>query len=244
MQLGDRWAQGCATASLGMWKADQGRLEQARAHVAVAVELADAEDDDWLRSLAGLGRSWIALRSGEHQHALAVLQPLRHIGYDVAQHQMIDIYLGFTHHCLGHSREAAGSSLDVLELAVPWRHLRSAAGAVETAAFLAMRRSRPETCARLLGKAADIRERMRVPLFSFWVAYDKEAASVARAALGNAQFDAVYRSGASARDELVFDETRAFLIEVAEGSMIGCCGTVPIEAALARPAGRMARGAV
>ena len=176
------------------------------------------EADDWLRSLAGLGKSWIALRSSEYHEAIAMLEPLRRLGYDVAQHEMIDIYLGFTHHCLGHWRQAAGSSLDVLELAVPWRHVRSAAGAVETAAFLAMRAGRPETCTRLLGKAADIRERTRTTLFSFWVAYDKEAASAARAALGNAQFDAVYRAGASARDELVFDETRAFLREVAEKS--------------------------
>jgi hypothetical protein len=217
VHVGDRWTQGAATAFLAMCNANQGRLDEARAHAAVAVEIADAEADDLLRSLAGLARSWIALRSGEHQQALAVLQPLRQIGYDVAQHEMINIYLGFTHHCLGHRREAASSSLDVLELAVPWRHPRSAAGAIETAAFLAMRVGRPETCARLLGKAADIRERIRIPLFSFWVQYDEEAANVARAALGNGQFDALYRAGASARDELVFDETRAFLRELAEG---------------------------
>ncbi len=127
MELGDRWTQGCATAFLAMWNANQGGLEQARAHAAVAVELADAEADDWLRSLAGLGKSWIALRSGEHHEALMLLQPLRHLGYDVQQHEMIDIYLGFAHHCMGHWREAASSSLDVLELAVPWHHLRSAA---------------------------------------------------------------------------------------------------------------------
>src|ERR1043166_7530840 len=42
--------------------------------------------------------------------------------------------------------------------------------------------------------------------------------SVVRAGLGNGQFDALYRAGASTRDELVFDEARAFLREVAEGS--------------------------
>jgi hypothetical protein len=152
LQLGDRWAQGCATAFLGMWNANQGRLDQARVHAAVAVEIADAEADDWLRSLAGLVRSWIALRSGEHHGALAMLQPLRHVGYDVQQHEMIDIYLGLSHYGLGHWREAAGSSLDVFELSVPWRHLRSSAGAIELAAFLAMRTVRPEICARLLGR--------------------------------------------------------------------------------------------
>jgi predicted ATPase len=218
VQLGDRWVQGCATAFLVMLNANHGRLEEARAHAAVAIEIADAEGDDWMRSLAGLGKSWIALRAGEHKQAVATLRPLRHLGYEVAQHELIDIYLGFTHHCLGHWREAAGSSLDVLEPAGLARRLRSAAGAVETAAFLAMRMGRHEICTRLLGKAADIRERTRFPLFSFWVAYDEEATSVVRAALGDGQFDALYRAGASARDELVFDEARAFLREVAEGS--------------------------
>jgi len=216
MELGDRWTQGCATAFLAMWNANQGGLDQARAHAAVAVELADAEADDWLRSLAGLGKSWIALRSGEHHEALVLLQPLRHLGYDVQQHEMIDIYLGFAHHCMGHWREAASSSLDVLELAVPWHHLRSAAGAIETAAYLAMRTSRPETCARFLGKAADIRERMRLPLLSFWLAYESEAAHVVCATIGSGRFDALYHAGASAHDELIIDEARALLRQVAE----------------------------
>jgi hypothetical protein len=223
MELGDRWTQGCATAFLAMWNAIQGRLEQARTHAGVAVELADAEADDWLRSLAGLGKSWIALRSGEHAEALALLQPLRHLGYDVQQHEMIDIYLGFAHHCMGHWREAAGSSLDVLELAVAWHHLRSAAGGIETAAFLAMRTTRPEVCARFLGKAADIRERMRLPLLSFWVAYESEAAHVARDTIGSGRFDVLYDAGATARDELVFDEAREFLREVSAGHGVAIC---------------------
>jgi hypothetical protein len=217
MTLGDRWTQGCATAFLAMWNANQRRLAQATAHATVAVELADAEDDDWLRSLAGLGKSWIALHAGEHQAALAVLQPLRQLGYDVQQHEMIDIYLGFAHHCMGHWREAAGSCLDVLELAVPWHHLRSAAGAIETAAYLAVRTSHPETCVRFLGKAADIRDRMRLPLLSFWLAYESQAEHAVRAAIGGGRFDALHRAGASARDEIVVDEARAFLRQVAEG---------------------------
>jgi len=99
---------------------------------------------------------------------------------------------------------------------VPWHHLRSAAGAIETAAYLAMRTSRPEICARLLGKAADIRERMRLPLLSFWLAYESEAAHVVCATIGSGQFDALYHAGASARDELIIDEARALLRQMAE----------------------------
>jgi non-specific serine/threonine protein kinase len=216
VRLGDRWAHGCASALLAMWNANQGRLDEARAHAEVAVEIADAEADDWLRSLAGLAKSWIALRSGEHHNALVVLQPLRHISFDVQQHEMIEIYLGLSHYVLGHWREAAGSSLDVLERSLRWRHLRTSAAAIEIAGFLAMRTVRPEICARLLGKAAHIRERTRTPLFSFWLAHDEEATDFARRQLGSERFDASYSTGASARDELVIDEARALLRQVAE----------------------------
>jgi non-specific serine/threonine protein kinase len=216
VRLGDRWAQGCASAFLAMWNANQGRLEQAKAHAAVAAEITNAEADDWLRSLAGLAEGWIAMRSGEHHDSVSTLQPLRRVGFDPQQHEMIDIYLGLSHYVLGHWREAADSSLDVLEVTLSTRNLRSSSAAIEIAAFLAMRTARPEICARLLGKAADIRERTRAPLFSFWVAYDEDTANVVRARLGNGQFDSLCRAGASARDELVIDEARALLRQVAE----------------------------
>lgn len=216
VRLGDRWAQGCASAFLAMWNANQGQLKQANAHATVAAEITNAEADDWLRSLAGLAEGWIAMRSGEHHDSVSTLQPLRRVGFDPHQHEMIDIYLGLSHYVLGHWREAAGSSLDVLEVTPSTRNLRSSSAAIEIAAFLAMRTARPEICARLLGKAADIRERTRAPLFSFWVAYDEDTANVVRARLGNGQFDSLCRAGASARDELVIDEARALLRQVAE----------------------------
>jgi hypothetical protein len=129
---------------------------------------------------------------------------------------MIDIYLGLTHYVLGHWREAAAISIDVVDASLRTRGLRSTAAAIEIAAFLAMRTLRPEACVRLLGKAADIRERTHSPLFSFWVAYDAEAANLARRQLGNEQFDALYAAGVAARDELAIDEARALLREVAE----------------------------
>ena len=221
MQLGDRWGQGCATAFLAMWNANEGRLGPAMASAVVAVGIADAEADDWLRSLAGLAKSWVALRSGQYQEALGMLQPLRLLGHDVQQHEMIDVYLGLSHYGLGHLREAACSSLDVLERSVPWRHLRASAAAIEITAFLAMRTLRPETSVRLLGKAADIRARTRTPLFSFWIAHEEKTANVVRAELGNGRFETLYRAGASARDELVIDEARELLSGVAKGQSLG-----------------------
>ncbi len=92
-------------------------------------------------------------------------------------------------------------------------------------------------CARLLGKAADIRERMRLPLVSFWVAYDKEAAQTVRAAIGNGRFDSLYRAGATTRDELVFDEARAFLHEVAEGYALAADPPPALDVPTNRPSG-------
>jgi non-specific serine/threonine protein kinase len=217
-QLGDHWAQCCASAYLALWDAHRGQLRQARTRAAVAAKLASDEKDDWLLSLVGWAKVWIALRSGEYNDALATLQPLRHVSFDPQQRQMIDIYLGLTHYVLGHWREAAAISIDVVDASLRTRGLRSTAAAIEIAAFLAMRTLRPEACARLLGKAADIRERTHSPLFSFWVAYDEEATNLARRQLGNEQFAALYAAGMAARDELAIDEARALLRQVAEAS--------------------------
>ena len=215
-QLGDRWSQGCASAYLAMWDANQGRCEQASMRAAVAADLAHGESDDWLLSLAGLARSWIALSEGRHNDALDALGPLRGMAFDLHQHQMVDIYLGLSHYALGHWRDAAASALNVVEMSLRTRNLRSCAAAVEIAAFLSMRTGEPGRCARFLGKAADIRERTRAPLFSFWIIYDQEATRLARQELGNAQFDTCYRAGASARDERVIDEARGLLRDLAE----------------------------
>jgi hypothetical protein len=96
------------------------------------------------------------------------------------------------------------------------RGLRLGAGAMEIAAYLGMRTAPPELCARFLGKAADIRARSRAPLFSFWIPHNEEAMNWARARLPNERFEACYRAGASARDEVVINEAGALLRQVAE----------------------------
>jgi hypothetical protein len=226
-QLGDRWALGCSSAYLALWDAHQGELQQAHARAAVAAKIASDENDDWLLSLAGWAKAWIALRADGYNHALATLQPLRNLSFDPQQHQMIDIYLGLTHYALGHWREAAGLSIGIIDGSTPTRGLRSTAGAIEIAGYLGMRAALPEICARLLGKAADIRERTHIPLFSFWVAHHERATTWARTQLGDDRFDACYRAGASARDELIIDQSRALLREVAgdQSSPAGAAST-------------------
>jgi len=216
-RLGDRWTQGCASAHLALWDAHQGSVEQAKARASVAAEIASTEKDDWLRSLAGLAKSWIAIRGGQYDEAVDTLQPLRHVGFDLHQHELIDVYLGLCHFGLGHWREAAAFSLDFLQVTLRTHNLRGTSAAIEVAAFLAIRNSRADFCARLLGKAADIRERTRIPLFSFWLVRDQEATNAARRVLGERQFATFHAAGASARDVLVIDEAREFLRAVAEG---------------------------
>jgi len=218
-QIGDRWAQACASAYLALWDAQRGQLAQARTRAAVAAKLAGDENDDWLLSLAGWAKAWIALGSGDYHDALATLQPLQHLSFDPQQRQIVAIYVSLAHYVLGHWREAAAMSLDVIDASLRTRGLRSTAGALEIGGYLAMRTARPEICVRLLGKAADIRERTRVPLFSFWIAYDEEATNWARGQLTQDRFDALYRDGVSARDELVIDEARALLCAIAESQV-------------------------
>jgi non-specific serine/threonine protein kinase len=237
-ELGDRWAEACANAYLACWNAHLDRLDQARVHAAIADELASASRDEWLLSLAGWAKAWIALGEGRHQEVLATLRPLRHVSFDPQQHQMIDIYLGLSQYALGHWADAAVSFLSVVEISLRTNGLRSSAAAIEVAAYLATRGARPDACARLLGKAADIRERSRAPLMSFWVRHNIASADWARRALGD-RFDAVYTGGAASRDEVIIDEARGLLQEVAAGSL---SGSLPAAARTpARPAKR--RGA-
>jgi non-specific serine/threonine protein kinase len=219
-QLGDRWAQCCASAYLALWDAHRGRLPQAQARAAAAARLAGEENDDWLLSLSGWAKSWIEIGSGAYRDALATLEPLRNLSLDPQQRQMTNIYLGLAHYALGQLREAAAMSIHVLDEYLSTRGLRSAAASIELAGYLGMRLARPELCARFLGKAADIRERTQAPLFSFWIAHNLEASDRARGRLGPDRFYASHRAGASARDEIVIDETRALLQQIAGGELL------------------------
>jgi hypothetical protein len=198
-----------------MWQANLGRLEPAGNSATLVADIAEAEADDWLRSLAGLAKAWIALGSNRHQDALAALQPIRGVGFDLHQHQMVEIYLALSHYRLRNWREAAEAMLDAIENSVRTRNLRSQAAAMEAGAYLAMHKDRPEVSARLLGKANDIRERTRLPLFSFWLATHEEAMSLVPQQVGRETFSALYADGAQAREELVVEETRELLREVA-----------------------------
>jgi hypothetical protein len=158
-----------------------------------------------------LAEAWIAIREGEHQRALDTLEPLRHVSFDLHQHQMVDACLALTHYRVGHWQCAAALALDLFDLAVRTDNLRAQGGALEVSAYLAMRAARPETSARMLGKATDIRERSRAPLFSFWLAPHDDATYTLRALLGAATFDALLAAGALARDENAVEEARAML---------------------------------
>jgi hypothetical protein len=223
-QLGDRWAQCCASAYLALWNAHKGRLPQARVRAAVAATLAAEENDDWLLSLSGWAKGWIALGAGDYHDALATLEPLRDLSYDPQQRQMIVIYTCLTHYAMGHWPEAAADAINVVDASLRTRGLRSTAAAIEIAGYLAVRAGRPDACARLLGKAAEIRERFHSPLVSFWFAHNEEATTSARRLLGPDRFDAMHRAGTSARDELVIDEARALLCELAASEDPGSAG--------------------
>ena len=210
-QLGDRWAEACANAFLAMWLAHFGRLELAEQYARFAADAAESQADDWLRSLVGTARAWIAMRANDPRRVVSILQPLRGVSFDLHQYMMVDIYLALSHYALGSVIEAANIVLGLFVLSLRTRNLRVHAGALEVAAYLAIATENPRAGVRLLGKAADIRERTRAPLVSAWFPYRDKAMHVARESLGVATFDALYAAGTSGRDEEVIEEARALL---------------------------------
>jgi non-specific serine/threonine protein kinase len=214
-RIGDRWAQSCAAAFLALWKAHRGHLEDAARDAELAGRLADAEADDWLRSLVALAKGWIALGSGHHDDVVGCLLPFRRISFDPQQHAMVDMYLAMAHFGRASFRDAARSWSDVMETPLRMHNVRAQGGAMEGCAYVAVHAMRPDVGARLLGKAAEIRERSRLPLFSFWNVPHQQAVDLAIDRLGKAEFDRLHRAGATARDEVVVEEARVLLREFA-----------------------------
>jgi non-specific serine/threonine protein kinase len=213
-QLGDRWAQGVASAGLAMWNANMGRFEQARDHAQMASGL--AADDDWLRALAGLAKGWIALGTGDHQAAICTLEPLRRLSFDLHQREMTNLYLALSHLGVVNGPRAAEAILDAFALCLRTRHLRGFAGSLEATAYLAAHCAPPDSCVRFLAKAADMRERTRVPLFSlFWLPHHERTTRLLRERLGQSAYDTLHAAGARARDEAVVDEACAMLRRLA-----------------------------
>jgi predicted ATPase/DNA-binding winged helix-turn-helix (wHTH) protein len=215
---GDSWTEYCASTYLAMWNADRGRLDEARTRLEVAERVAEGETDDWLRSLCGLASAWIALASSEYGVAVTTLAPLRRVGYDLQQHAMIEIYLGLSNYGLGLWGETARFALEVFELSLRKGNVRSAAAGIELAGLLAVRIGEPAIAARLFGKSADIRERTHTPLFTFWLGHNANAMLALSDALGSAAADALYREGASARDEDIIEDARALVRDVARAN--------------------------
>lgn len=215
-RIDDRWAQSCAAAALGMWKAHSGRLEEAVRDTDVAAALAEVASDDWLHSMVAVAKGWIALGSGRPEDAIAILRPFRRVSFDPQQHMMVDMYLAMSHFGRGNLKEAARSWSDVMETPIRTPNVRSQAGVMEGCAYLAVSSMRADLGARLLGKAADIRERSRTPLFSFWNMPHQRAVDRAIKQLGRPEFERLQLLGAGARDQVVVDEARALLREFSE----------------------------
>ena len=215
-KIGDRWAETSANAFLAMWLAHVGRPEQSEECARYAADSAEAQADDWLRSLAGTAQAWIATRANDPRRAVSVLQPLRGVGFDLHQHMMIDVYLALSQYVLGNVSESANIMLDLFAAAMRTRNSRVYAAILEIGAYLAVDAQNPDAGARLLGKAADIRRRTRTPLFSAWIAYHDKATALAHERLGAGTFHATCAAGTKARDEIVIEEARALLRQMAE----------------------------
>jgi non-specific serine/threonine protein kinase len=213
---GDDWGLACASAYRALNLTNTGRADEAEARVATAERLAAQLGDDWLIGLAGLARGWLHIARGQLETAAFVLAEVRDRGNDLHQRHFIRMYTGLVSLGLGAETQAAAEWHAALVLALAVGNERGAAGSVEGCAYLAARRGWHAEAARLLGLAAEVRERTGIPLFSSWNPHHEDALRTLRSSLGSAQTDALMAQGRKLRDEDVFNQTLKLLKQISE----------------------------
>lgn len=224
---GDAWTQAYAAGFCALWFVNEFQPGDADGQARVAERLATQYQDPLLLGVAGLARGWLDLARGEDRAAIAALLAVRGLGEDAHQQHFIDMYIGLALFRNAELSAAAARWLEAMKQAARVGHLRGIAGSVEGCAYLAWKQADPAKAARFLGVAGAIRERMQIPLFQFWRPHHAEAEASLRAALGQRQYELAVQDARRAREEDIFDEVRAVLMQYAEAG----------DAATARPSG-------
>ncbi len=223
-QLGETWLAGAGQAVLALELATCGDLPAAETCVQAALDIAQAQHDSWLRSMALLGRGIAFASSDLHVQAAASLSEALDCASshgDYFQLAYAQINLALQHYYLGDRRSEA-DWLQNMDLFVKVRNWRGVAGCVEGAAYLAADRGEFASAARFLAAAARVRELTGAPLMPHWRKAQQTAARKAQEALGT-EFKLAQAEGASARFEDVVAEARALLtkISAAQGARTG-----------------------
>lgn len=217
-RLGDAWLAAAGRSILAFELATVGDFARAEHCVASALTVAVAQNDEWLRSMALLGRGIVDAQNARHQKAEACLAEAFDLvslpGSDVFQRAYTLINLALQRFYLGDTLSAARDWLLDLDLFIGLHAWRGAAGCVEGAAYIAVEYGEPERAARFLAAAARVRELTGAPLLPQWQKAQSEAEQKVREALGEI-FARTAQQGAVERFEKIVDEARAMLSDIA-----------------------------
>ncbi len=188
------------------------------------MEIAAAQGDSWLRSMALLGRGIASAMNGLHVEAEASISEAldcASLHGDYFQSAYAQINLALQRYYLG-DRSSAADWLQNMDVFAKVRSWRGVAGCVEGAAYLAAESGEFASAARFLAAAARVRELTGAPLMPHWRKAQQTAERKAREALGP-EFKRVQLAGASARFEDVVAEARTLLAEIsaAQGARTG-----------------------
>jgi len=219
-EAGDRWVEAYACCYRAMSCIDSGRTDEAMPLLARAESLIAASGDAVLQGLLALVRGWVQLAAGRPAQAIAALEQADAGCADIHQDHFIAVYVGLSYFMLGDLAAAARAWLRSLALVPLIRNRRGLAGIVEGCAYLCARLGIAEPATRFLAVAATVRMHTGIPLFTFWLSLNQQAQQQARAMLGGEAYQAADQAGRGQRLELVAEEARAILLQVAVGTAI------------------------
>jgi predicted ATPase len=203
---GDKWGDGYANGFYAMWLCNWGRSHLAGEPTALVERIAEELDDPILRGRAGLARGWIHLAGQNYASALTALRAVRDLGADLHQRHFIDMYIGISLFALGEYPAAAAQWLAALRGAAALFNARGIAGTCEGCGYISERAGKLQDAVRFLACAQKVRERTASPLFKFWVAHHDATEAALRAKLDPPEFEALWSTSRSMREEDIFNE--------------------------------------
>ncbi|MGH8303246.1 MAG: ATP-binding protein [Steroidobacteraceae bacterium] len=207
----DPWTEAYASAYYSMWQANSGHTAGAAETLMVSERIAERLNDPLLKGLSGLARGWIDMTNGDGSAAVETLSSVRDLSADEHQRHFIRVYLSLALIGLRRYSTAAVVLYEAIITSIELRNIRGAAGCVECCGYLCERLGRWQEAARLLSAARAIRERTEVPLFNFWLPYNRAAHAALEARMGAAEYAACSRVGTTMREEEAINETSLLL---------------------------------
>ncbi len=202
----DRWTEAYATAYWSMWQTNSGHTTAAAEALTITRDIAEQLDDPLLTGLAGLADGWIHMTNGDGGAAVETLGRACELSADEHQRHFIRVYLGLALIGLGRYLTAAAVLHEAITTGIDLGNVRGAAACVECCGYICEKLGHWRDAARLLGGARTIRERTEVPLFNFWLPYNRAAHAALEARLGVEEYSAWSRAGAAMREEEVINE--------------------------------------